>query len=135
MNTSLAQTIPWNATTSTGELHITKHNSYGASQLKLFEDALQEDTFLMTASYDYGVQHAALIQDMDISWANLRKAIRTILYHSLFGQPLISVPVCGSTDNYDAQAHEKVSECDFCQNVLKGDCIIRNPLEFLNRFS
>lgn len=108
MNISLSKTIPWNASSNDGELHIMKHNSYGTAQLQSFESRLNSDGFLMTASYDYGVPHAALIQDVDISWENLKTSIRTILYHSLFGNPLISIPICGSTGNYSVDSHEAI---------------------------
>lgn len=109
MDSSLSNTIPWDATSSDGRLHIMKHNSYSTSQLQLFKNKLDsEDYFYMTAAFDYGTTDSALIQDIDISWESLRKSIRTTLYHGLFGSPLISIPVCGSTDNYEAKNHETI---------------------------
>lgn len=106
LNSSLSKTIPWNASSTDYELHITKHNSYGTSQLQLFENRLTNEEFLMTASYDYGVSQAALIQDIDISWENLRNAIKTVLYNSILGSPITSIPICGSTENYNVASHE-----------------------------
>lgn len=106
MNASISQTIPWDAISGHGEQHITKHNSYATAQLQHFEKALDENSFLMTASYNYEVEHAALIQDIDISWESLRKSIRTILYHNMFANSLISIPVCGSTENFVEESHD-----------------------------
>lgn len=97
----MSETIPWNATGYNNKQHIYNHNSYGAAQVELFSSVVSEDHFLMTASYDYGVSHAAIVQNVNISWTDFRQAIRTILYHSIFGTPLISIPVCGSSNDYD----------------------------------
>lgn len=102
----MSETLPWNALTSDNSSHIFTHNSYGTSQLRLFES--YTDTFLMSASYDYGMSQAAFIQNVNTSWTSFQKVIRTALYHSLLGGPLISIPVCGSTDNYNTTSQESL---------------------------
>lgn len=62
----------------------------------------------MTSAYDYNMPAVALIQDIDISWNSLRESIETILYHSLFTNSLISIPICGTTANYDVETHESI---------------------------
>lgn len=60
----------------------------------------------MTASFDYGISQAAIVQNVDASWTNFHHVMRQALYHSLLGGPLISIPVCGSLNDYNATTHE-----------------------------
>lgn len=102
----MSSTIPWNATAVDSTTHIYSHNTYGSNQVQVLQSAT--DGFVMASSFNYGDRHAVHLENVDISWGNLRKAITTTLYHSIFGSSAISIPVCGSTDNYNSEEHEAV---------------------------
>lgn len=52
------------------------------------------------------MQEAAVVQNVNISWTNLKNALTTTLYQSMFGNSLISIPVCGSTSYYNLTQEE-----------------------------
>lgn len=88
LRSALSNTIPWEAATNDTIQHILKHNKYGALQAQLIAKAFP-DVFIMTSSFDRNQPYAASIQNVDMSWANLKRAVNTVLYHSMFGGPLI----------------------------------------------
>lgn len=104
----MSLTLPWN--TKTGDtLHLINHNDYGTSQAEHLSNSSDTDgVYLMSASYNSNIRSPSIIENIDISWSNLKQMIRTVLYNSLYGNPLVSVPVCGSTDTYNQQQHESL---------------------------
>ncbi|KAF5285438.1 hypothetical protein FQA39_LY16692 [Lamprigera yunnana] len=106
---SLSKTIPWNLSSYgvAPQPHIASHNFYGTSQVHAFKNFMQYK-FLMTSSFQSGMSETVSIQNVDISWSNLKKTIITTLYNSMFGNSLVSVPICGSTKNYNAVADEEL---------------------------
>lgn len=94
IKSAMSLSLDWDAKTVSNKFHYTQHNNYGSLQAELFT----QNEFLATSSYNYGYKHAANVQNVNISWTNLKNAVRSSLAHSIFGSPLISFPVCGSTD-------------------------------------
>ncbi|RZC36640.1 maltase-glucoamylase-like protein, partial [Asbolus verrucosus] len=112
---AMSSTLPWNVTGG-NELQIIHHNDYGAQQLKSVVEGLKsnvndtvlEEILIMTASHNFDESNPIIIQNYDISWNNFKSAITKTLSNSIFGDYLLSIPVCGSTDNYDTSVHESL---------------------------
>ncbi|KAI4457658.1 alpha-glucosidase [Holotrichia oblita] len=98
---AMSHAIAWNATTSTQDPHFRRHNNYANGQIEMLKRNLEDVLLLTTSSYTSSTNGAfAQIQNMNTSWVNLRKTIKTGLSHSLFANPFIFIPVCGSTSGY-----------------------------------
>lgn len=107
MKLAMSNTIPWNATSETNDFHFALHNLYGFMQETMLRKR-NGDSFIATASNHIKSNSAVQIQNIDISWEHLSKAIITTLYQSIFGHPLISAPVCGSSKTYNHEMHESL---------------------------
>lgn len=98
----MSHTIAWNATTSSLQPHFRVHNDYVRGQIDMLKRKFGEDNFTMTSSYTAGLNGStAQMQNMNASWVNLKKAIKTTFIHGIFASPFISIPVCGSTSEFD----------------------------------
>lgn len=100
----MSNTLPWNVI-SENQTHIYNHIQYGASHLEKIQSILTKN--LITASHTFDTNLPIIIQNVDISWTNFQKTISTILYNSIFGFHLISIPVCGSTSSFESK-HESL---------------------------
>lgn len=97
----MSHTIAWNATSSLQQPHFRLHNNYANGQVEMLRRNFEELAFLTTSSYTTTTNGAyAQVQNMNTSWTNLRRVIKTSLTHSLFSNPFIFIPVCGSTSGY-----------------------------------
>ncbi|XP_968946.2 lysosomal alpha-glucosidase [Tribolium castaneum] len=101
---AMSYTLPWDAS-SENQSQILDHNDYGALQTQNFLGVLTESS-VMTAAHNFETTQPLIIQNVAISWVNFKKSITQILYNSIAGSPMTSVPVCGSTSDFDASAHE-----------------------------
>lgn len=96
---------------------------------------------MITSSYDYGIPQVAQIQNLDISWTNLKKAISTTLYHSIFGNQFITIPVCGSTDKFNENLDELLcirwylTAATFPIFRISSDLPRRDPLSLPSMFA
>lgn len=103
----MSYTLPWNVSNE-NQLQILDHNDYGSYQTQNFLSLLPAESLVMTASHNFDTMQPLLIQKVSISWVNFNKAIARILYNSISGNPLTSVPVCGSTSDFDTSTHESL---------------------------
>ncbi|XP_044258231.1 lysosomal alpha-glucosidase-like [Tribolium madens] len=101
---AMSYTLPWDVY-SGSQLQMLDHNDYGALQIQKFLSVLSNSS-LMTASHNFETTHPLIIQNVAISWVNFKKAISQILYNSIAGNPMTSIPICGSTGNFDVSTHE-----------------------------
>ncbi|KAK4881902.1 hypothetical protein RN001_005221 [Aquatica leii] len=109
LNNSLSKTIPWNASSFgiSPQPHILHHNSYGSMQLSAFKNSMNYE-FIATSSFEGDVFEPISIQNVNISWTNLKKSVTTTLYNSMFGRFMTSAPVCGSTNAYNKKTHDEL---------------------------
>ncbi|CAG9814818.1 unnamed protein product [Phaedon cochleariae] len=111
MQEAMSYTIPWNATVNNIS-HILKHNSYGRSQTLAYNDYYNKSdpqTMILSSAKMFGqTQSVTTIQNVDASWDNLGQFIENILFSSITGNHLVSVPVCGDTTAFDAATQEKL---------------------------
>lgn len=96
----MSGSLSWNAVSTTNTSHYQVHNYYGKEQVEAFKDS----KVFGTASFTYGIAYPAVAENVDGSWIELRKSLKTTLAHSLFGNPYVSIPVCGSTKTFDESA-------------------------------
>ncbi|XP_023013554.2 lysosomal alpha-glucosidase [Leptinotarsa decemlineata] len=103
---AMSYTIPWNAT-SGDVLHIEKHNSYGPSQLKAFENYYNNTNIqFLSATRTYGQTEPNFIQNIETTWDNLNKYLDNILFDSISGNHFVSLPVCGDTSMFNSTIQE-----------------------------
>lgn len=102
---AMSYTLPWNSyTQSSTEGHYKKHNSYGISHLnavRQFYSSKDSHIFIMSATKSIEQAEPSLIQNTDASWDQLRNKLQNVLFESISGNHLVSVPVCGDNKNYD----------------------------------
>lgn len=110
---AMSYTLPWNLSvpSSPSIEHINIHNLYGTWQMKALEsfyNASDLDTkpFIISATNSFEQNEPILIQNVDASWENLKMHIQNILFNSIVGNHLVSVPVCGDTQSYNASIQE-----------------------------
>lgn len=96
----MSRTLQWNAITFEQVQHYLIHNKYAISQIKAFE-SVENMTIFATSSYTNGIKYVSNVQTLTATWSSFKKSLNTLLTHSLFGNPYISIPVCGSMDKYD----------------------------------
>ncbi|CAG9831316.1 unnamed protein product [Diabrotica balteata] len=107
---AMSYTIQWN-TTANNILHIQKHNSYGGSQYKSLKNYFQskaKDIFIISATKSISQVEPMIIENVDTSWANLRKYLEGVLFDSIIGNHLVSIPVCGDTNVFDTSIQMKL---------------------------
>lgn len=98
---ALSFTLPWNSTTSDETvLHIQTHNDYGASQISSFKNYFSnigKDVFITSSSKSLDQTEPSVVQNVNASWTGLREQIESMLFNSITGNHLVSLPVCGDT--------------------------------------
>lgn len=97
-------TLPWNSSSTSTSEHIQVHNTYGTAHLKAVKDYLAArkiDTFLMSSCKNQYNSEPVLMENIDTSWDQLRNKLDTVLFESVSGDSLVTVPVCGDTQNFD----------------------------------
>lgn len=94
----MSNTLPWNTTASDGStLHITLHNSYGTSQKSSLKSYFNNISIVMSASMTFDQTEPPMIQNVNASWTDLQMQLDNVLFKSIFGNHLVSLPVCGDT--------------------------------------
>lgn len=101
----MSYNLPW-FTIANYTLHVYLHNEYGQRQAEVLQKYVNSDLHIFSSSYNQGMNVIAQVQHLNATWANLRQMIKTTLRHGIFAHPLISVPVCGSTQFFDIQNQE-----------------------------
>ncbi|XP_056637318.1 lysosomal alpha-glucosidase-like [Diorhabda sublineata] len=107
---AMSYTLQWNATTN-NTLHIKKHNNYGASQYEAFKsyyESKDPEKIIISATKSMDQYETTIIQNVEISWTNLRKYLLNLMFASITGNQLISLPVCGDTASFDQILQEKL---------------------------
>lgn len=97
-------TLPWNSNSSSESQHIQVHNTYGTSHLKAIKEYLAEEKnniFLMSSCKNQYNSEPVLMENIDSTWDQLRTKLDTILFESIVGNSLVTLPVCGDTDTFD----------------------------------
>lgn len=62
----------------------------------------------MSTSTEFG-QNVPIVQDnIDISWSNMKTYLDNVLLNSVSGNHFVSVPICGTTENYDKILQEQL---------------------------
>lgn len=92
--------LQWNATASGDIPHYYLHNKYALDQVEAFDKSNNLQLFA-TSSYTQGINYIANIQNVEATWTSFEKTIKIALLHGLFGNPYITIPVCGSIGDYD----------------------------------
>lgn len=103
----MSYTLPWNSTTSDGSaLHIKNHNAYGAAQISTFRNYFQSVAFVTSATANLAQTEPSIVQNINASWTNLQSQIDNVLFKSIFGDRLVSMPVCGDTTFFRGSLQE-----------------------------
>ncbi|KAG5893095.1 hypothetical protein JTB14_024296 [Gonioctena quinquepunctata] len=106
---AMSYTIPWNATTTENISHIQVHNSYGPYQMAAFEQYYRTNNsklLILSATKGIAQTQPNLIENIETSWTNLKNYLDNILFDSISGNHLVSLPVCGDTTKYNASFQE-----------------------------
>lgn len=104
----MSLTIPWNALSPENQSHIIKHNSYGLDHLNAIHEAHPVE-FILSASQSHKTNMGVHFQNVTTTWVQFKQMLSTALSSSLFGSPLHSHPICGTT---------KLKELDFNQEKV-----------------
>uniref|UniRef100_A0A6P7EZQ0 Probable maltase-glucoamylase 2 isoform X1 n=1 Tax=Diabrotica virgifera virgifera TaxID=50390 RepID=A0A6P7EZQ0_DIAVI len=105
---AMSYTIQWN-TTANDILHIQKHNSYGGYQYKSLKDYFKsKEIFILSATKSISQVEPMIIENVETSWTNLRKYLDSVLFDSIIGNHLVSIPVCGDTNVFDTSIQMKL---------------------------
>ncbi|KAJ8921288.1 hypothetical protein NQ315_013762 [Exocentrus adspersus] len=106
---AMSSTVPWNCTGKRSVLHMQEHNVYGANQMLSFEKHFENATneiLIMSASKTSGQVQPSIIQNVNTSWSDLQKQIDNVLFNSISGNHLVSIPVCGDTVHFRKSLQE-----------------------------
>lgn len=104
----MSYTIQWNATFNNIS-HISKHNLYGPSQYDAFKkyyQTIDPSKVIISATKSLTQIQPTIVQNVDVSWKNLRSYMVNILFNSIAGNHLVSLPVCGDTSQYNDDLQE-----------------------------
>ncbi|XP_066146865.1 lysosomal alpha-glucosidase-like [Euwallacea fornicatus] len=104
-NEQMKYTLPWNLQGSDKVLHLEKHNLYGEYQnSSLYKYA--PDSLIVSAAKQYGSSEPEISDNFATSWENFNMYLNKILFSSISGNPMIGLPICGDTSNYNKSLHE-----------------------------
>lgn len=97
-------TLPWNSSSFSNSEHIQVHNTYSIAHLKAIKEYLEAkkiDVFLMSSCKNQYYSEPVFMENIDSSWDELRNKLDTVLFESIAGDSLVTMPVCGDTQKFD----------------------------------
>ncbi|CAG9861440.1 unnamed protein product [Phyllotreta striolata] len=99
LQASMSHTIQWNATIKNVQ-HIIKHTSYGCSQYEAFRK-YNDSKLILSAAKSSSEVYPTILQNVDASWEHLKTYLSAVLFNSVNGNHIVSLPVCGDTAKFN----------------------------------
>lgn len=112
----MSNSIPWNAIQpKTNNFHISQHNKYGIDYAEAVVEATNSSSstnkiqFMLSSSVMDNIKYGSHFQNMNLTWVAFKEMLTTTLSTSLFGNPIHSIPICGTkSSNAEKISQEKV---------------------------